>query len=354
MFRFTHIIIISAVWSVLGSQAQAGIVPSAETTRDLKDTTSAAKRGLDVAKAGAEYLGTELTKNAAETAAKRAAVLTQQGKLEIGTAAQIRAAARADVETLRTGVADTFKTPGRVVGGLADAASAIDIAGKYANGDRMGAYQDATEMAVSKAAQAGATAIVGASGVACPFCALSYTAGNEVGKQIRQIDTCQFRDCGPGRKYTIQDGVTDLYFDAYQKIDFTLHPEKDPTSEEFEQIAMEKARENMRRNHEDAARTLQDLQQQKDDADRRMQEEIAQQAAAASTPANEPTSSGFDDVMGALLTGTALLQQQQALQSGTTPVPPLPYAPATSAGGACHPGHDESAHPGGCHQAPLN
>ena len=74
------------------------------------------------------------------------------------------------------------------------------------------------------------------------------------------------------------------------------------------------------------------------------------QQAIANTARPQPASqSQTDDGSGAL----AAALMSGIFAASAPPTAPLAPSPAPVNDGSCHPGHNESAHPGGCHAAPL-
>ncbi len=241
---------------------------------------------------------------------------------------------------------------GTIATGFGYAATAADAAEQAYNGDVAGAVATVGQAATDDLVQRGGGAVAygacagGGGPVGGNVCKGLFNAGYAVGTAVREIDTCRWRDCGPGRSYTIQDGVTDAYYGAYEKVKFAAYPELDPMSPEFEAKAMAEARARQaenRRRYESRATDL-ESQQRELDAERM---EAMRADAAASANAAQAADTGFLDFLN---TTMALTLQQQQLQSLMTPAPSPVAAPSS---GACHPGHDESAHPGGCHDGPM-
>jgi len=154
-----------------------------------------------------------------------------------------------------------------------------------------------------------------ATSIGGPAMGAVYSGGHALGTAVRQIDTCVFADCEPGEVYTVQDGVTDFYVSVKESYD------------DFTNRWNHRADANaLRAQHQSSA--LIDDQRQRD-------LERQQQVAASPSPSGPD---GFQSFMDSLMNGVILAEQ------------------LNSAGGSgpCHPGHDEQAHPGGCHEPPLN
>lgn len=74
------------------------------------------------------------------------------------------------------------------------------------------------------------------------------------------------------------------------------------------------------------------------------------QQAIAIAGQQQSAPQGYQDDGSSALTAALM----SGILAATPSQPPVPMAPAPAANGACHSGHDESAHPGGCHSAPLS
>lgn len=251
----------------------------------------------------------------------------------MGRAADIRLAAEA------------VGTVGTVASAVSYAASGVEIAGQVASGNygEAGAMaaQLATEEAVARVGTKAATALCG------PGCGAVYGATNAAGSLVKKIDTCAFRDCGPDGTYTIEDGVTDVYFGAYEKVTFALDPSSDPMSEEF----AAKVRAQVEQNKRDYQQRAEELRAQQELLDQQRVASVATPMTAGGTASE--SDGGVADFVSAIVNGVSQYHQLRSTQGSSS------SATAESNGGSsnmtgCHPGHDEQAHPGGCLSAPLH
>ena len=236
-------------------------------------------------------------------------------------------------------------------------ASAVDYAvtgatayERYQQGDVVGAGlvlgQAATEEGVQFVGGKAVEIACSATGIpmAGQGCKQAFNLGYAAGGAIKQVDTCAFRDCGPGRSYTIEDAVTDAEYSVYEKVKFAIHPELDPMSDEFAAKAMADARTQRARISAQYASRSADLQSQQGELDSQ-RAQAAQASQMASQP--DPSSGGADflDLLNGTLQMTLMQQQMQSMSR------PAAASPSSAGAGGCHPGHDETAHPGGCHDA---
>jgi hypothetical protein len=349
MRRAIHIIL--AASCMVAGASRGGTVPPAQSNPErFNSAASAVSTGAQAIHAGVDFAGRELHRSAGEIAAREAANWTQRGALNPGTAKEIRSAARAEAAAFGSGVNGVVeKGAPRHLGTIANVAGGANALNKALDGDFAGAAEDSTDLIVSNAAEPVAIAALKATGriaadanVACPHCGLAFEAGYQLGdKVINKIDTCAWRDCGPGKTRLVEDVVTDAWFSAYEKVKFTISPELDPMSDEFEAAARAKAIENRRR-FETRASELQDLQRERDDAER------AARAAAARRDADSAsggsTFGAFNDVLGAMLT-TEMIQRElergsEGSESGDVP----PYDSGFRGHKLAHSGHPGASH----------
>jgi hypothetical protein len=294
----------------------------------------------------------EVVEHNASNAAARARALasmshnpvTQTGYATMAQHTFQQGMARAD------GIRDALAMPERVgtaASMVSYAATGTQIVGQVVDGNYNDAAitsgQLAAEEVVSRGGAHMANALCG------PPCAATYGAGNAAGSLIKQIDTCAFRDCGPGKSYTIEDAVTDRYYDVYEKVSFRLDPSKDPMSDEFAAKVQAQIAQN-KRNYQQRStdlRSQQELLDQKRAA-------AAASAAPMSTPGSSSSEgSGFTDFFSTLVDGALEYQQLQSTYDQSAQGSAGGASSSADPGG-CHSGHDEQAHPGGCLSAPLN
>jgi len=249
----------------------------------------------------------------------------------LGAADNYRSKSIARGEQL-VGRGKALQAAGRGAGYMSSASVIVEAGNAAARGDldtaKLVLAQEAADVGVEELGTRVAASVCG------PHCAATFRAGTAVGTAIRNVDTCLFRDCGPTGSYTVQDGVTDMYFKAYETVDHFRHPENDPASREFEEKWTRSAQANRARAQAHGAQLMN--QQRQLDAQRAVA--MAQEAQA------DDDDDGF---AGALLSG---------LMQGVLMAQDLEGDSSEDAAGNldCHDGHDEQAHPGGCHEPSLD
>lgn len=237
----------------------------------------------------------------------------------------------------------TTARAGKAVGTIATVANTAHKVDQVLNGEfedlAYDTAQDATDAVVQKGMRAFGTALCG------PGCGTVAESAHAAGTVLRDIDLCQIgmADCSQRQKRTVWDVTTDAQYAVYEKVRFTLDPESDPMSDEFEAKARAQAEAN-RRAYQQRAASLEATQAQVDAS-----RAAAAQAAAAAQTAYTSSEPGFLDTLGDVM-NTAV--QMQAMQSALAPrqsyQSPSYSSPAAANPSGCHPGHDEQAHPGGC------
>lgn len=270
----------------------------------------------------------------APRAERRAAALDVRRESKAAIRQADRTAQALDADVRATG--RVAKAAGRI-GTAANAAHKVDQAlnGEFEDLAYDGA-QDLTDAAVQKGLRVAGTAICG------PGCGTVAESAHTAGTVLREIDLCAMgmADCGPGRKRTVWDVTTDAQYTVYEKVRFALDPESDPMSDEFERKWRAKAEAN-RRAYQQQSAVLEAAQAQVDAA----RAAAAQAQAAAAQTAYAGSEPGLFDTLGDVM-NTAL--QMQVMQNALASQPSS-ASPAAADPSGCHPGHDEQAHPGGCH-----
>lgn len=120
---------------------------------------------------------------------------------------------------------------GKVVGPVGDAITIGEIMRSHKDRGGAAAADEAAGAAIDKALCA-----------AGPAACAAGIVGTEIGRAIDQT-----RLPGDPEGRTVEEGVTDGYYNRWQGIKYWLNPEEDPTSEEFEQKWKKKADENKRK-----------------------------------------------------------------------------------------------------------
>lgn len=323
---------------------QAFTKASQATADGLGAISSALNGAGSTIGAGADLMERNSEKLAAGARTLAAVSVDPARKTALGVHADelLRAGARG-ADDLRD-LGGAVNGPGRLVSLASHAATGATIAGQLAEGEYGAAAttgaQALTDEVVSKAGSSAARS--GCSSVGGPLvgagCGAAFEAGFAAGSLVKKFDTCAVRDCGPGKSYTIEDGVTDAYYAAYERVTFLQDPSKDPMSDEFAAKVRAQVEENKRRYAERSA----ELRAQQDEIER-----TRATLAAAQVPAPNAGAAGSDGgvatFVSALMDGIGIYQQLQG-----TPTPIVP-GPAAADPTGCHPGHDEQAHPGGCH-----
>lgn len=215
--------------------------------------------------------------------------------------------------------AEGLKQAGQVSKGFnyfGRALTGVKVADGLSRGDTAPMYEaaagEAIDYGVARLCQANGPA------VAVP-CGLAYQGGKLVGNGINY-----------GVKSWTGREIGDHAYDAYAAAKHKVFPETDPDNDAFWEARKQEF-------------------QSRFTATRAANEDAVAQAAAAQQASVAPDTS-FADMLAGI---TNFLPANGA---NPTPVPFAPTAPETAPAVAdptgCHPGHDEQAHPGGCHKQP--
>jgi hypothetical protein len=323
-------IAVALLSATIATAAVAGGVPPAKkntlsgtiatTASEANDGFTGVEIANEVAEAGLKSSSRTIIKGASEQVAQKALGMADAGVATQKSAKNVARTAR------RVGTWDANKVDRKLTRDFAAAGKTLDMAGNVAdvvevgahaiNGDWAEVAQFATEKAIDEVGET-------LSGAACaPFGPAAIEgcenvwdkAHNVAGAAARNFDTCRLRDCGPGEKYTVQDGVTDAYFAAYEKVKFTIYPELDPRSDEFEAAARAKSDE-MRRKYQESATSLQNKQMEADEAEREQQRQLDAQAEREAQ-----RSDGEFDFMNSLILNAMVQQALTPHESAPAPV----------------------------------
>ncbi len=239
----------------------------------------------------------------------------------------LRGAARAGKDKAAEEVLEKVGKPFQV---LDKGMSIYQVGEDVIRGDTAAALEHGTEFVIDR----GVESLCAGAGPGALPCEVSYEAGKLVGDQLNKHFDARNK---------INKHIYEPLYDKYQR---TFHPENHPEEPEFWERIEREHQERKQRQRDDGRQRFEQTVELNRQA-REEQERLDAQAAlstADSTQDNNSAMSAFTDLLGAAANEYVRQEQLRSL----APVSRAPASAPTANG--CHSGHDESAHPGGCHE----